>query len=139
MSDVKQARELVEAAGRDISALRGMSNPDVFADEIFGLHTQQAAEKLLKAWIAMLGEVYPLTHNLELLLGILQERGGSVEDHQPLVEYTPFAGRIRYETRRHERPITPSRRCIASYRGAVRTRHVADGSSELSDPIQSMR
>ena len=98
MSDVKQARELVEAAGRDISALRGMSNPDVFADEIFGLHTQQAAEKLLKAWIAMLGEVYPLTHNLELLLGILQERGVSVEDHQPLVEYTPFAGRIRYET-----------------------------------------
>lgn len=97
MSDVKQARELVEAAGRDISALRGMSNPDVFADEIFGLHTQQAAEKLLKAWIAMLGEVYPLTHNLELLLGILQERGVSAVDHQPLVEYTPFAGRIRYE------------------------------------------
>ena len=74
-----------------------MSNPDVFADEIFGLHTQQAAEKLLKAWLALLGEVYPLTHNLELLLSILQERGVSVEDHQPLVEYTPFAGRIRYE------------------------------------------
>ena len=34
MSDVKQANELVKAAGRDISALRGMSDPQVFADEI---------------------------------------------------------------------------------------------------------
>lgn len=97
MSDVKQARELVEAAGRDISALRGMNNSNIFADEIFGLHAQQAAEKLLKAWLALLGEVYPLTHNLELLLGILQELGVATEDHQSLVEYTPFAGRIRYE------------------------------------------
>ena len=97
MSDVKQARELVRAALRDISALRGMSDPNVFADEIFGLHTQQAAEKLLKAWLALLGEVYPLTHNLELLLGILRERGAAIEEWRPLVEYTPFAGRTRYE------------------------------------------
>ena len=99
MSDVKQARELIRAAGRDISALRGMGDPNVFADEIFGLHTQQAAEKLLKAWLALLGEVYPLTHNLELLLGILRERGAAIEEWRPLVEYTPYAGRIRYETR----------------------------------------
>ena len=98
MSDVKQANELVKAAGRDISALRGMSDPQVFADEIFGLHTQQAAEKLLKAWLALLGEVYPLTHNLELLLSILKERGVATEELKPLVEYTPFAGRIRYES-----------------------------------------
>ena len=97
MSDVKQANELVKAAGRDISALRGMSDPQVFADEIFGLHTQQAAEKLLKAWLALLGEVYPLTHNLELLLSILQERGVATEELTPLVEYAPYAGRIRYE------------------------------------------
>ena len=97
MSDIKQARELVEAAGRDLKALRGMSDPNIFADEIYGLHTQQAAEKLLKAWLALLGEVYPLTHNLELLLSILRERGVATEGHHPLVEYTPFAGRIRYE------------------------------------------
>ena len=96
MSDVKQARVLVEAARRDISALRGMCDVGVFADEIFGLHTQQAAEKLLKAWLALLGEVYPLTHNLELLLDILQERGVATEQFRSLVEYTPYAGRIRY-------------------------------------------
>jgi HEPN domain-containing protein len=96
MSDPKQAEVLVEAAGRDISALRGMLDKSVFADEIFGLHTQQAAEKLLKAWLALMGEVYPLTHNLELLLDILQERGVATEQFRSLVEYTPFAGRIRY-------------------------------------------
>lgn len=97
MSDDKQARELLRAAGRDISALRGMNDPDVFANEIFGFHTQQAAEKLLKAWLALLGEVYPLTHNLELLLSILQDRGAEIEEWKQLVEYTPYAGRIRYE------------------------------------------
>ena len=62
-----------------------MRDPEVFADEIYGLHTQQAAEKLLKAWFALLGEVYPLTHNLELLLSILQERGVATEELKPLV------------------------------------------------------
>ena len=46
MSDPKQARVLLEAAERDISALRGMGDAAVFADEIFGFHAQQAAEKL---------------------------------------------------------------------------------------------
>ena len=73
-----------------------MDDAGVFADEIFGLHTQQAAEKLLKAWLALLGEVYPLTHNLELLLNILQERGVAADQSRSLVEYTPYAGRIRY-------------------------------------------
>ena len=57
MSDVKQASALVEAARRDFSALSGMDDTEVFADEIFGFHVQQAAEKLCKAWLAMLGEV----------------------------------------------------------------------------------
>lgn len=49
MSDLEQARELVGAAERGISALRGMGDAAVFADEIFGFHVQQAAEKLFKA------------------------------------------------------------------------------------------
>ncbi|MDE0239275.1 MAG: hypothetical protein OXQ84_03605 [bacterium] len=52
MSDLEQARELVGAAQKDISALRGMGDATVFADEFFGFHVQQAAEKLLKAWLA---------------------------------------------------------------------------------------
>ncbi len=96
VSDAKQARVLIEAANRDLSALRGMDDADIFADEIFGFHTQQAAEKLLKAWLALLGEVYPLTHNLELLLDRLQKRDVSVERLRPFAKYTPYAGRLRY-------------------------------------------
>ncbi len=53
MNDLEQARELASAAERDISALRGMDDAAIFADEIFGFHVQQAAEKLFKAWLAL--------------------------------------------------------------------------------------
>ena len=72
MSDPKQARVLLEAAERDASALRGMGDAAVFADEVFGFHAQQAAEKLFKAWLALLGETYPMTHDLSELLELLR-------------------------------------------------------------------
>ena len=57
MSDHNQARLRLEAAEKDVSALRGMGDDSVFADEIFGFHVQQAAEKLLKAWIAVISRI----------------------------------------------------------------------------------
>lgn len=38
MSDIKQAEAMLRMAQRDMKALSGMLNPDVFADEIFGFH-----------------------------------------------------------------------------------------------------
>ena len=96
MRDGKQARVLIQAAERDLTALRGMDDADVFADQVFGFHVQQAAEKLLKAWLALLGEVYPLTHDLDVLLDRLQEREVSIDHLRPLVEYTDYARNIRY-------------------------------------------
>ena len=95
-SDVKQARVLIGAAVRDLNALHGMRDVEVFADEIFGFHAQQAAEKLCKAWIALLGEEYPLPHNLGRLLELLEDRGVATARFGPLIEYTPFASGIRY-------------------------------------------
>ncbi len=97
MSDVKCARMLLEASERDIEALRGMGDASTFADEIFGFHVEQAAEKLLKAWLALLGETYPLTHDLELLFNLLQERGVAASICSALIEYTPYAVQFRYE------------------------------------------
>ncbi|MYH59758.1 MAG: HEPN domain-containing protein [Boseongicola sp. SB0675_bin_26] len=57
MIDSEQARDLADAAERDISALRGMGEATIFADKIFGFHVQHAAEKLLKAWLALRGRV----------------------------------------------------------------------------------
>ena len=94
MSDVKCARVMYRAAERDVLTLRSMT-----ADapvESFGFHVQQAAEKALKAWLALLGEKYPLTHSIETLLDLLDERGAAVESFRDLVEYTPYAVEFRY-------------------------------------------
>jgi len=55
MSDLDHARQMLVIAKRDLKALGGMLDSDVFAYEIFGFHAQQTAEKALKAWISALG------------------------------------------------------------------------------------
>ena len=96
MSDPKQARVLLDSAGRDVSALHGMSDDAVFADEIFGFHVQQAAEKLFKAWLALLGETYPLAHDLSELLEMLMARRPEAARFHALIDYTPYAVQLRY-------------------------------------------
>ena len=95
-NDVKCARMLLDAATRDLDALRAMSRSDEIPDEAFGFHVQQAAEKLLKAWIALLGDVYPPTHDIEELLNLLASRGAAVEPFGDLADYTPYAVEFRY-------------------------------------------
>ena len=94
MSDLKSARMLYRAAERDVLTLRSMT--DDAPVESFGFHVQQAAEKAFKAWLALLGETYPLTHNIETLLDLLGDRGASVELFGRLVDYTPYAVEFRY-------------------------------------------
>ena len=98
MNESDRARSLLTVAGRDLKALKGMGDPETFADEIFGFHAQQAIEKALKAWITVLGEDYPLIHNLARLLAILEEKGCNIEAFWDLVEYTAFAVAFRYES-----------------------------------------
>jgi HEPN domain-containing protein len=43
-------RQLLLSAEKDLKAIKNMTDPDLFADEIFGFHAQQAVEKILKAW-----------------------------------------------------------------------------------------
>ena len=90
MSDTKSARVLLEAAERDLAALRGMTDSEVFADEIAGFLAQQATEKLVKAWIALLGEKYPITHDIAQLLEVLTAQQPPKIDLSGLVELTPY-------------------------------------------------
>jgi len=98
MNDVDQARVLLKAALRNLRALEGMRDAEVFADEIFGFHVQQATEKCLKAWISSSGEIYPFVHNLEVLLRSLEERGYNRDAFEALQQYSAFAAQIRYES-----------------------------------------
>ena len=94
MSDPKCARMLLDAAERDVLALRNMTAG--VPDESYGFHVQQAAEKSFKAWLALLGETYPLTHNLEALLDLLAARAVDMTAFRELAMYTPYAVEFRY-------------------------------------------
>jgi len=84
-------------ARKDLKALSGMTDADIFAEEIFGFHAQQAIEKALKAWLAWLDVEYPRTHDLSLLLSLLQAREADIAPFEDLIEYTPYAVQLRYE------------------------------------------
>lgn len=94
--DVDQARLLLRMADGDVGVLRIAGDPARITDEVFGFHVQQAAEKCFKAWIALLGGEYPLTHDL----GRLLDRIGRLEEAVPpftdLARFTPFAVQYRY-------------------------------------------
>jgi len=96
MRDLENARLLLQIARKDIDALGGMQCREVFADEIFGFHAQQAVEKSLKAWLAALDREYPLSHNIARLLALLEEEGEDVDACWRLVELNAFAVEFRY-------------------------------------------
>ena len=104
MSDLDHAKALLEMARGDLNALEGMlrptSTPDenLFSDEVFGFHAQQAAEKCLKAWVASLGVRYPRSHDLMALVDTLDQAGQDISKLHSLVDLNPFAVQYRYES-----------------------------------------
>lgn len=111
-----EARQMLAAARKDWRAVVGMADPEVFADEVFGFHAQQAVEKALKAWLALLGVEYPRTHDLSLLLNTLTECGQEVESLYEFIEFTPYAVQYRYDA--FEEVGDPLDRSVASDRVA---------------------
>ncbi len=91
MTDIKQADAMMRMARRDMTALRGMGDTAIFADEIFGFHVQQAVEKALKAWMCALGLTYPFTHRINRLLMLLRDGGADVETFWWTDEFTIYA------------------------------------------------
>ncbi len=49
MTDHEEAAELLSVVGRELRALKAMGDAELFAQEIFGFISQQAAEKSHKA------------------------------------------------------------------------------------------
>ena len=98
MSDPKQAAVLLQVAERDFEAIRRMLDPGIH-DAVFGQIVQQAVEKLLKAWLCLLGRQYPHRHNLKELMGLLDARGVPMADFAALAQYTQYAGDVRYRVK----------------------------------------
>jgi len=99
MKDIKHARLMLDMARKDFNALEGMNNVEIFDDEIFGFHAQQAVEKTIKAWLSLVGVSYPKIHDLEELFALLEQHGEIVsEQFYLLVDLTDFAVQYRYES-----------------------------------------
>jgi HEPN domain-containing protein len=96
MSGTEEAQEMLLVAQKDLKALKGMIDSDIFVDEIFGFHAQQAVEKSLKAWISALGGVYPFVHDLSTLITVLEKLGSDVSDLWDFTELNVFAVQFRY-------------------------------------------
>ena len=103
MSDHKCTRALLDVAEQDIRALRAFLDTDV-GDGVFGFHVQQAAEKSFKAWLALLDVRFPLTGDLGMLMGLLQETVDATP-FAPLRIYTPFAVQFRHQAAEGETTI----------------------------------
>ncbi len=90
--------ELLIMARKDFRALCAMKDNTVdFADEIFGFHAQQSAEKALKSWLLSFGEPLVRTHDLSFLLSTLEKQGIDIFPWLELLELGTFGVQFRYE------------------------------------------
>ncbi len=74
-TDREDAERVLTHAKADLKAIRNMMDSGLFEDSVFGFHAQQAVEKALKAWLTLRGPAYPRTHDLRLLINVLQTHG----------------------------------------------------------------
>ena len=78
--DLKWAERMLEEGDYDYSSF----------------HSQQAAEKALKAVLVALGRQPPRTHSIEHLLYLIEKMGINVEDVWEAAELTDYAVEARY-------------------------------------------
>ncbi len=89
--------EWMSHAESDLRLARLAASDESICVEQVCFHTQQAAEKAIKAVLLKKGIDFPLTHDIEELLEIAEDNGihlpGSVQDAGQL---TPYAVETRY-------------------------------------------
>jgi len=98
MTDREDAKRILNLAKVDLKAIRNMLEPLLFEDSVFGFHAQQAVEKALKSWLSLLGISYPKTHDLRLLMSLLESHGqDDCRMFEDLADLTDFAVQFRYD------------------------------------------
>lgn len=98
MRAIDQAQLLQRKAAQDLAVLRKLINDPTINTETLGFHAQQAAEKLIKALLALGGHDYPRTHDLGVLLDLLAAVDVFIPEALLTVEnLTPFGTVFRYD------------------------------------------
>ncbi len=94
----EHAELLLRKAGQDEYLLDRKLDDPAAPTEAFGFHAQQAAEKMLKAALALHEIAYPHTHRLADLLDALRTAGVAIPPgFERLRDLTPFAVELRYD------------------------------------------
>ncbi|MFM8952844.1 MAG: HEPN domain-containing protein [Planctomycetaceae bacterium] len=89
---------LIRKAKQDELVLERLLGDQDVDDDTLGFHAQQAAEKLLKAAMAIRGLDYPRTHDLGALIDMLAKGGTTLpEDLADIDLLTPFGTIFRYD------------------------------------------
>jgi HEPN domain-containing protein len=96
MRDLETARIMLHSAGRDLQAIGNMRRPEAFPVEVFGFHAQQVVEKSLKAWLSLKAIQYKKTHNIRLLIALLEQAGEDVSKLSEFENLNGFAVQFRY-------------------------------------------
>ena len=110
-------RELIEMAQGQLITLGILQNPEI-REEDFGFHAERATELTLKAWIALTGGQYRLTHFLHQLFDQLKDAGVTEADRfRDLSSLTNYA--VVYQYRRIGSPIMDRDRVIEGVRSLV--------------------
>lgn len=89
--------EWMDYAESDLRLARLAASDESIRLEQICFHTQQAAEKAIKAALLKKGIDFPLTHDIEVLLEIAEDNGLPLSDSvQDAGQLTPYAVEARY-------------------------------------------
>lgn len=97
-SSTELALQLLYRAQDDAYVVGKLALDRVAPDWIIGFHAQQAVEKAIKAVLAHADVEFPRTHNIAMLLALLQRNGIHRPQQIPFLErLTPFGVAARYD------------------------------------------
>ena len=74
VAELPHVQELIDMAQGQLRTTDLLGNPDI-REEDFGFHAERVTELTLKAWVALTGNQYQLTHHLHQLFDQLDEAG----------------------------------------------------------------
>jgi len=98
-SPAELALGLLRRARDDAYVVDHLTLDPAAPDWVIGFHAQQAVEKAIKAVLANANVLFPRTHNIAMLLALLQQNGIQSPDQDVFLErLTPFGVAARYDS-----------------------------------------
>ena len=93
----KVLAEWLHKAGADLALAEHLLDESAPYPSAIAFHSQQAAEKYLKALLVWRETLFPKTHDLQLLLNLIRPSDAALaESLQETIALTPYGAEMRY-------------------------------------------